>query len=184
VLAVLWKGGTTGLKIDDVSARSYASRPLHHNNGALHDIPGSAGCQEKPGQQDDQHRRDDPFDKTKSPLPLGEREGLKTNPELKTRQTPTPRPIEATTEARKTPHEKRDERLEAQSVPNSVFGQDRVTLSPEAQVVTPVHRKAEAVGVKRMRQKYLPPGLNGLAARANPAPRFEEFLDAFQSNFS
>ena len=135
---------------------------------------------------DQQHRRDDVYDRHGSPVSQGEKEGLKTNPELKNRQLKDPRPVDpATQAAKKSEHEKRDERLDAASVPNSVFGRDRVTISPEAQVVPAIGRKSEAVGVKKQRQKYLPPGLNGLAARANPStPPFQEFLDAVVKNYS
>ena len=153
--------------------------------------PGAHEPGEKPeagDKKDQQHRRDDPFDRARSAVPQGEKEGLKTNPELKNRQNKgESRPIEQTREARKSPQDKNDERFEAQSVPNSVFGQDRVTISPEAQMPTPITRKADAASLKKGRRKSLPPGLNGLAARANPAPKppaFEEFLGAFVKNFS
>lgn len=135
--------------------------------------------------KDQQHRRDDAFDRHGSPVSQGEKEGLKTNPELKNRQAGNPRPVDPANQlAKKSEHDKRDERLDSLSVPNSVFGRDRVTISPEAQVVPAVSRKSEAVGVKKQRQKYLPPGLNTLAAKANPAkPAFKEFLDAFVKNY-
>ena len=136
--------------------------------------------------KDQQHRRDDVYERHGTPISQGEKEGLKTNPELKNRQVKDPRPIDPATQAtKKSEHDKRDERLDSLSVPNSVFGRDRVTISPEAQVVPAITRKSEAVGVKKQRQKYLPPGLNGLAARANPAPPpFHEFLDALVKNYS
>lgn len=144
--------------------------------------PGDAHHQKK----DQQHRQHDVFDRHGSPVSQGEKEGLKTNPELKNRQVKDPRPLDPTqTAARRSELDKREERLDAISVPNSVFGRDRVTISPEAQVVPAITRKSEAVGVKKQRQKFLPPGLNTLAAKANPAkPAFSEFLDAFVKNFS
>jgi hypothetical protein len=127
------------------------------------------------------------FDRHGATVSQGEKEALKVNPELKNRQVKDPRQVDPASQlARKTEQDKREERYDAQSVPNSVFGQDRVTLSPEVQMVPAVTRKAEAVGVKKGRQKYLPPGLNGLAAKANPAtpPAFEELLTALVKNFS
>lgn len=146
-------------------------------------------------------RRDNVFERQGAPLSKAESEGLKaqqSNPELKNRQQRDPRLHDPrVAEVRKSDTDKRDDRLDAQAVPNSVFGRDRVTLSPEAQVVPNITRKAEAANIKKQRQKFLPPGLNGLAARANPsapsaAPRsggsenseqFDSFLSAFQDNF-
>jgi hypothetical protein len=145
-------------------------------------------CSGPEDKKDQQHRRGDPFDRQKTAVPEGEKEGLKTNPELKSRQFKDPKLVDpATIAAKKSEPEKRDERFDAQTVPNSVFGQDRVTLSPEVQMPPAVTRKSEAVGVKRGRQKYLPPGLNKLAAKANPAPTpppFQDFLNALVKNFS
>ncbi len=156
-----------------------------HGHGATskdkHESAEAAGAHDK---KDQQHRRDDVYDRHNSPVSQGEKEGLKTNPELKNRQVKDPRLVDpANKTAKQSEHDKREERYDAQSVPNSVFGQDRVTLSPETRMVPAVTRKAEAVGVKKQRQKYLPPGLNNLAAKANP-PAFQEFLDAFVKNFS
>lgn len=138
--------------------------------------------------QDQQHRRDDLFEKHGgSTVSFGEKEGLKANPEIKNRQARDPRPVDpALQSARKSEHDKRYERYEAQSVPNCVFGQDRVTLSPEVQMVPAVTRKSEAVGAKKSNRRSLQPGLNGLAKKANPAtpPAFAEFLSALVKNYS
>ncbi len=146
-------------------------------------------------------RRDGVYERQGAPLSKAESEGLKaqqSNPELKNRQQRDPRLHDPrVTEIRKTEANRRDDRLDAQAVPNSVFGRDRVTLSPEAQVVPNITRKAEAANVKKQRQKFLPPGINGLAARANPSTpptsqrsatsenseHFDNFLAAFQDNF-
>lgn len=176
----------------------HAGSAKGHQRAEAH---GSKGHKSKAGEgddphdkQDQQHRRDDIFDRHGSSVSYGEKEALKTNPELKNRQAKDPRAVQPAAQlAKKSEHTRRDERLEAQSVPNSVFGRDRVTLSPEVQLVPAITRKSEAVGVKKNRSKCLPPGLNSLAAKANPAPKgnvtppppsFGEFLGAFVNNFS
>lgn len=135
--------------------------------------------------------KSDPFDKGPSGVSSAEKEGLKLNPELKARTNPEPKPLApSVVRKKKSEHDQREEQRDAQSVPNSVFGQDRVILSPEAQMVPAITRKAEAVGVKPNRQRFLPPGLNKLAAKANPPappptrPPFEEFVAAFSKNFT
>jgi hypothetical protein len=159
--------------------------PSQHRHGSeekKHEAGESGEARKK---KDQQHRRDDVFDKHGSTTSQGEKEALKVNPEIKNRQVKDPRQVEPSAiAAKKSEHQKREEKFDAQTVPNSVFGQDRVTLSPEVQMTPAITRKSEAVGVKRGRQKYLPPGLNSMAAKANPAPQFQEFLSAFVKNFT
>lgn len=165
-------------------AQGGSEHPRHGSEDKSHEV---GQAEHRHDKEDQQHRRDDVFDRHGGTVSLGEKEGLKTNPELKNRQAKDPRPVDPAHQlARKSEHDKREERYDALSVPNCVFGQDRVTLSPEVQMVPAVTRKSEAVGAKRSNRRSLQPGLNGLAKKANPAtpPAFAEFLSALVKNYS
>lgn len=117
------------------------------------------------------------------------KDGLRMSPQLKVKPKPPTRahptkvkPLD------KTEVQKADEKFQGQSLVPSVFGSDRITISAEAQIVPGVTRKADAVGVKKLRGKYNMPGIGGLVAKATPKAKptsdFGAFLEALTQNFS
>lgn len=165
---------------------------LHQGNGTGRLAPRREGSEAGPSGTSPSSREksgpgQEPLERSKATQATAEKEMLRSHPEARSPSLRGEHLANQAARSSRTPEvDRREQDRQAQTVANSVFGQDRVTISPEAQIVPGISRKSEAVGVKRMRGKCLAPGLQKLAAKANPAPPappMAQLLDALVKNF-